>query len=791
MRCRMRCWDIWRCWWPIKKYIPVESVAINGWDASETKTFEAQSGSYYASFSISVNPSNATNKMVTITSSNPSVINRATYDSSDVTFTIEWEWTAEVTITSQDNAEISTTYSVEVTPAPEPFQPNNSILVMPGWNTKSRASNTSAIVRFFATDENSTDYVQARFWANNKLTYISYHWACEWNEYCETMFSDESIKEELWAKVWDYIDEYWIPESWTLEFTSSMWSSIESYFNWESTVEDVVDNIEESWDIVEPVIPPTPEIHVESISNVPESLNLMTDVQGTFTFNYSPTNATAPDEDISFGRDETFVWIVVWEFNGGTCTAHLQTGSTAWDWFVEIYLGENITTIPVSVSNPDTISINTTLTTTQVEVWQLAQIYFLANDTFTLGDVSQWLSNTELVSGSWEWYNYIYKGTVTASWEHTFTITWNTMWDSDSIVITCTNPTPPSDYVNIIWVEGIGGYEGDMQDIFVYASGNITATSDDVMVAEVDWIDDTPWTWTEPDTGIEYNYTHTINLSTHDAWSCTIRVELSSDPTIWANQNITVYSPLETMYDWAAGTVMWNSQENYVEIGHNVVDPDDWSVSVESVRYTNYVVETDWDTVEDWGPAYFQYGNCTAFRWTIPNTNTQVNLANLSQDDLDNIVGASYFSPDFVTNAVSWAEPLEDIANVGLDGTWIAEPEPLGWWRLPTSGEIDIINAFRNEAMQDQDWNDEYLGILQHMMINIAWIVDPTCTLDPNDDTHYWTQESQIEYDQATGTTAIWWNATAFYYDSSLWEFACWDYATTNWFCLIWFQDVI
>ena len=129
MRCRMRCWDIWRCWWPIKKYVPVESVAINGWDASGTKTFEAQSGSYYASFSISVNPSNATNKMVTITSSNPSVINWATYDSSDVTFTIEWEWTAEVTITSQDNAEISTTYSVEVTPAPEPFQPNNSILV--------------------------------------------------------------------------------------------------------------------------------------------------------------------------------------------------------------------------------------------------------------------------------------------------------------------------------------------------------------------------------------------------------------------------------------------------------------------------------------------------------------------------------------------------------------------------------------------------------------------------------------------------------------------------------------
>lgn len=607
-----------------------------------------------------------------------------------------------------------------------------------------------------------------RVWSNKKTVW-------EWKKW-------------VW-KVWDEIATYdwtWSKAEWQLTVYWNSWENLswddklEVYDSSSATEIGTVEENQGGW-----------AIHVESISNVPESLSLMTDAQGTFTFNYSPTDATAPDEDIAFERDETFVWMAEWEFNDGTCTVLIQTGNTAWDWFVEIHLGESVTTIPVSVSYPDTISINTTLTATQVEVWQLAQIYFIANDAFTIGDTSQWLSNTELVSESWEWYNYIYKGTVIASWERTFTITWNTTWDSDSIVITCTNPTPPSDYVNIIWIDGDGGYEWEEQIIYVDASGSITATSDDVMVAEVGSIYDTPWTWTDPDTGTEYNYTHSVNLATHDAGTCHIHIELSSDPNVYAEQEITVWPIWETKYEGTAGTVMWNNLDNCIEISHNVVDPDDGTISVESVRYTNYIIETDWDTAEDWGPAYFQWGNCTAFRWTIPNTNTQVDLSNLSQDDLDNIGNASYYSPDFVTNATSWAEPLEDIETTGLVGTWIPEPAPLEWWRLPASSEVDIINTFRNEAMQDQDWNDEYLGILHYMYLNIAGIVDPTCTLDPNENTHYWCQESQVEYDPDTGTTAIWWTATAFYYDDTLWEFTYWEYAPTNWFCLIWFQDVI
>lgn len=431
----MRCWDIWRCWWPIKKHVPVESVAINGWDASGTKTFEAQSGSYYASFSISVNPSNATNKMVTITSSNPSVINRATYDSSDVTFTIEWEWTAEVTITSQDNAEISTTYSVEVTPAPEPFQPNNSILVMPGWNTKSRASNTSAIVRFFATDENSTDYVQARFWADNKLTYISYHWACEWNEYCETMFSDESIKEELWAKVWDYIDTYWIPEWWVLEFSTEVWTSIENYFSWEGTIEDVVETVEE-----EEVVP-TPTI---SWATAPSGWV----AQGGLPYHMTAAFSVSPAWTVvsAYATD----WV-----NTETLTVSWTTISwdlCEWDWDITVELDSDSSiyvTSSISVTwtcqcpsftTPSTVASLEVWQTTTVNVsisdWPFTTVSASANTAWVSATVTSVTSNQATVSITW----------VSASSDQSITVSWE--WPnscSDSVTINITevvNPQP-------------------------------------------------------------------------------------------------------------------------------------------------------------------------------------------------------------------------------------------------------------------------------------------------------------------------------------------------------------
>ena len=131
-------------------------------------------------------------------------------------------------------------------PTPSEFTPNNSILVQP--------TRGNAILKFFAVDENSTDYVQARLWVNNKLTYVSFYWACEWEPYCEELFSNETVKEELWASIGWYIDEYWIPESWAMTFSDEMYSTIESYFAWTASVEDVVTEIE-TGDIVEPVEP--------------------------------------------------------------------------------------------------------------------------------------------------------------------------------------------------------------------------------------------------------------------------------------------------------------------------------------------------------------------------------------------------------------------------------------------------------------------------------------------------------------------------------------------------------
>ena len=247
MSCRYRHRMWCNCKKPAKPFppVPVESVGIVWWDASWTQTFQAQDNPYYASFSIEVLPTDATNKMITITSSNTRVINWAVYDSTAVTFTIEWEWDAEVTITSQDNPEISTTYSVTVTPPTPPFSPTNSILVEP--------TRGNAILKFFATDGESVDYVQARLWANNKLTYVTYYWTCEWNEYCEEIFNNEDVKTELWAKIGWYIDTYGIPASWVLEFAPDMWTAIEGFFQWEQTIEDVVSAIEE-WEAIEPSV---------------------------------------------------------------------------------------------------------------------------------------------------------------------------------------------------------------------------------------------------------------------------------------------------------------------------------------------------------------------------------------------------------------------------------------------------------------------------------------------------------------------------------------------------------
>lgn len=38
MRCRMRCWDIWRCWWPIKKapFVPVNSMLVDVDEQTDT-----------------------------------------------------------------------------------------------------------------------------------------------------------------------------------------------------------------------------------------------------------------------------------------------------------------------------------------------------------------------------------------------------------------------------------------------------------------------------------------------------------------------------------------------------------------------------------------------------------------------------------------------------------------------------------------------------------------------------------------------------------------------------------
>lgn len=305
------------CKKPAKPYPPisVESVGIVWWDASGTQTFQAQDSPYYASFSIEVLPADATNKMVTITSSNTRVINWATYDSSDVTFTIEWEWEAEVTITSQSNPEVSTTYSVTVTPAAEPFEPNNSMYLIQTRNTKKTRSawDVDATVRFFAEDENSTDYVQAQFWNNNKLTYVSYHWACEWNEYCEEIFNNEDIKTELWAAIGWYIAEHGIPAAWVLQFSPEVRDTIEDVFNETWEVSDITTAIEEAQDVVKPSIITITIVH--NASNIWELTNDMWDPY-TLPYTFTVPEPVTIDDNLDWGHELSVYGVDSWDDYG-------------------------------------------------------------------------------------------------------------------------------------------------------------------------------------------------------------------------------------------------------------------------------------------------------------------------------------------------------------------------------------------------------------------------------------------------------------------------------------------
>lgn len=242
MRCRMRCWDIWRCWWPIRKYVPVESIGIE-WRTQEM-TFDSQVPPYSVTYPISISPSDATKKDVRIESNNPSIISVDSVESGQVTFTIHSEWEARIRITSLADADISDEYGVTITAPSQQFSPNNGIFVDVDteWTATGRKRRTKATAtwdrftaKVFALDEESEDYVLLE-WIHGWDVSKTYVWATD-EEYTRAMFTEE-VTDKIAREIETLWDD-WQIENRFVKFTDETWSMIEQFYSEPLTPEAV------------------------------------------------------------------------------------------------------------------------------------------------------------------------------------------------------------------------------------------------------------------------------------------------------------------------------------------------------------------------------------------------------------------------------------------------------------------------------------------------------------------------------------------------------------------------
>lgn len=324
-----------RQWVPPQPYVYMDSV---GEISAQVWPFSPHTQTSSSEFIIPYSPSNADNPLWEIaTDTSDITIASMMIDwasDGEISFTINaWEeWTATLSYWAVNNPEDVKTIEVTVwTPTPVTPIPNNNILIEPTrWN---------AIVKFFAIDETSEDYVEASVgWV--ELENISYHWACEWNEYCQGMFSNRTLVRYLWRALSDYIDEYWIPADWVLYFSEEVYDSVEDYFAWEITAAQLGRNIRDAEQAIASDDPSLP-FTITSVDADSISITVWTSEQ--FWLNYAPSSANPKKHIIITSTDDSIA------------TAHIDDYS---DWRARIWfdwIGVWVATVTLSdwVNNYD------------------------------------------------------------------------------------------------------------------------------------------------------------------------------------------------------------------------------------------------------------------------------------------------------------------------------------------------------------------------------------------------------------------------------------------------------
>lgn len=286
-----------RQWVPPQPYVYMDSV---GEVSAQVWPFSPHTQTSSSEFIIPYSPSNADNPLWEIaTDTSDITIASMIIDwasDGEISFTINaWEeWTATLSYWAVNNPEDIKTIEVTVwTPTPVTPIPNNNILIEP--------TRWDAIVKFFAIDETSEDYVEASVgWV--ELENISYHWACEWNEYCQGMFSNRTLVRNLGRALSEYIDDYWIPEDWVLYFTEDVYDSVEDYFAWEITAAQLGRNIRDAEQAIVPEDPSSP-FAITSVDTDSTSVTVWTSEQ--FWLNYTPGSANPKKHIIITSTDDS------------------------------------------------------------------------------------------------------------------------------------------------------------------------------------------------------------------------------------------------------------------------------------------------------------------------------------------------------------------------------------------------------------------------------------------------------------------------------------------------------
>lgn len=508
------------------------------------------------------------------------------------------------------------TATFTATPIPEPFIPENSILIEaivpeeeepeeepiqtrggpldPGHSSDNQDAGNQDVnaweweeetqyrVKFFATDESSEDYIRAVFapseWA---LWEREYFWACDSQKFYDmqgalSLFTSEFVGGE-----------------WRRQFNYSSWYEIQEYLNnaitsadLESSISDILTNI---GSVTETYLCVT-WVSVNSIT-------LPVDWSGTMQVYYSPESYSwsLDGTQLSLAADYMGFNTSIWTCSGWSVDITIET-PVEWTWRLTISDNHGnsfevtvIATVftPVNrVRGVFTDGGGAISRRSYVDLFLNAEntenyirIQYNSNDGSIYDYQFNWLSNT---ANSWQ---MLQDGNISTSLMNLlYQLNWDYVFDSTTWTYIANYFNPESEYywnthylngwlTNSTWMEPapavtcisaswttmyLGYYSADFLISNIADPNEIawsTATSGEVLDVNSAYIDDN-WDWT-----------YTFRIDAYDTWTDEIRFYSSTNPDdVWAIFNMTV-NPLTITDTTNYPAYAWNSNVRFEVYG--------------------------------------------------------------------------------------------------------------------------------------------------------------------------------------------------------------------------------